>query len=154
MVYLADENAEYRKQVKENFKNAGVKAKIFSFDGEEKLMHALDQTDVMPDVIFLTFSLENNAALSCLRWIRIKQNLSGVPVFVFSPFTYLKDISEAFESGANLFIPQSVFFADGQKILRILFKDKWYEKLLSPDRQKFVLKSDIRNTDKLTLSYA
>jgi PleD family two-component response regulator len=151
VVYFADKNAEFRKRVKDNLKNSGIKMKLFSFDSEDKLMDALAQS-LLPDIIFLTFNSENDLALKCLKNIRDQKKFGEIPVVVFSPFTYLKDIKEALENGAGLFIPQPIFLANSQKTFHAIFKPNWRKELIDPNREKFVLRAYDKNADKLILS--
>lgn len=150
VVFSADENSEHRIFLKESFKKAGINVKVFSFNCEKKLMNSLGQPTASPDVIFLTFNLEKETAVTCLKRIRIRKKLSNVPVVVFSPFTYLNDIEEAFNNGASLFVPKPVFMKESTKTLQTIFFPKWRRDLLSPNRNKFVLTTS--DEDKLTLS--
>jgi CheY-like chemotaxis protein len=152
VVFIADDNLEHRNFLRESFKKAGIHAKIFSFNSEEKLMNSLGQANIFPDVIFLTFNLEHETAITCLKRIRIKRKLSSVPVVVFSPFTYMSDIEEAFTNGANLFIPKPVFMKESTKTLQKIFYSKWRRTLLTPNRQKFVLSDNAETSDKLKWS--
>ncbi len=152
VVFIADESSEYRSFMRESFKKAGINAKIHSFTSEEKLMNALGQASAFPDIIFLTFNLEYETAVTCLRRIRLRKKLSTVPVIVFSPCTYLKDIEEAFNNGAGLFIPKPLFIKESTKILQKIFHLKWRRDLLKPNRHEFVLTSNPVDADKLSLS--
>jgi CheY-like chemotaxis protein len=115
-------------------------------------MNSLGQASAFPDIIFLTFNLENETAITCLKRIRIKKKLATVPVVVFSPCTYLKDIEEAFNNGANLFIPKPIFMKESTKALQKIFHSKWSKDLLTPNRHKFVLTINTEDSNKLIFS--
>jgi DNA-binding response OmpR family regulator len=151
-VFIAEDNSEHRNFLKESFKKAGIKVKVYSFNCEEKLMNSLGQATASPDIIFLTFNLEPETAVTCLKRIRIKKKLSNVPVIVFSPFTYLKDIEEAFNNGASLFIPKPIFMKESTKTLQTIFYSKWRHDLLNPNRYKFVLTTNSEDSGKLSWS--
>jgi response regulator RpfG family c-di-GMP phosphodiesterase len=154
VVFIADDNLEDRNLFKESFKKADIKAKVFSFDSEKKLMNSLGQPTACPDIIFLAFNLENETAITCLKWIRLKRKFTNVPVVIFSPFSYLKDIKDAFENGASLFIPKPIFIEDSTKTLKAVFHSKWRRDLLNSNGHKFVLTSNIENSDRLCWSNA
>jgi DNA-binding NarL/FixJ family response regulator len=151
-IYIADSNSEYRNSFKESLKNAQINAKIFSFDSEKKLMNSLGQSTASPDIIFLTFDLENETTITCLKLIRLKRKFSDVPVVVFSPFTYLKDIKSAFDNGASLFIPKPIYMENSTKALQAIFRPRWRHHLIQPNSYKFVLSFDTEDTGKLCWS--
>lgn len=152
VVFVADDDSTQRKKLRESFKNAGIQAKIYSFDCEKKLMDSLAQSTASPDIIFLTFNLENEAAVTCLKRIRLKKRFTNVPVIVFSPFTYLHDIKAAFENGASLFIPMTIFNENNTKTLHAIFHPRWRRDLIKPNNYKFVLSADTEDADKLCWS--
>lgn len=151
-VFLEDNSSEHRILMRESFKKAKINAKVYSFNNEEKLMNVLGQSTTFPDIIFLTFNLEYEPAVTCLKRIRVRKKLSNVPVVVFSPCMYLKDIDEAFNNGAGLFIPKPVFMKESTRTLQKIFHPKWRQTLIKPNRNKFVLTSNAEDTDKLSLS--
>jgi PleD family two-component response regulator len=153
-VYLADDCAEDRKYVKESFKGAEIAAKFFVFDSERKLMNALGQAAAFPDVIFLTFNLDNELTLTCLKRIRTKKKFSDVPVIIFSVCSYLQDIQEAFENGANLFIPKPVFNEHRVQTLKAIFKPNWRRSLLRTNKARFVLKVDSECSEQISWSHS
>jgi PleD family two-component response regulator len=152
VIYIADGDPEYKKSFKQNLKKAEINAKFHSFDCEQKLMNSLGQPTASPDIIFLSFDLENENAITCLKRIKLKKRFSDVPVVVFSPCTYLKDIKDAFENGASLFIPKPIYMENSIKTLQAVFRPRWRHHLLQPDSYKFVLSYDKEETNKLCWS--
>lgn len=152
IIFIADGNTEHRNFFKESLKKASIDAKVFSFPNEKRLMNSLGQSSATPDIIFLTFDLDTQSAITCLKWIRIKKKFSNVPVVIFSPFTYLKDIKDAFDNGANLFVPKPVFTENCTKALQNIFYNHWQRDLLSPRSNKFVLTLDTENSERLCRS--
>jgi PleD family two-component response regulator len=153
VVYFADESSAHRKFVKESFKRANIAAKIFSFTDEKKLMDSLKQPGTLPDVIFLTFNLNYENALISLKRIRNKKKYAQVPVIVFSPFRYPRDMEVAFENGANLFIPKAVFIEHGERALETVFHRNWRRDIVDPDRNNFVLTDEVTTNGQLKWSH-
>lgn len=149
VIFIADPNLEHRNFFKESIKKACIDAKVFSFNSEKRLMNSLGQITASPDIIFLTFNLETESALTCLQWIRLKRKFSNVPVIIFSPFTYLKDIKDAFDNGANLFIPKPIFEGNNTKTLQAVFRANWRRDLIRPNSSKFVLALDTEDSKRL-----
>jgi response regulator RpfG family c-di-GMP phosphodiesterase len=152
VIFVADDNLEHRKSLKENLKKVEINAKIRAFDNETKLMNSLGQPTVLPDIIFITASLENGDAINCLKRIRLKKKFQEVPVIIFSPCTYLKDIKDSFDCDASLFIPKPVFEKNSVKALQEIFRPRWRYHLLQPNSYKFVLAQDTLDADKLCWS--
>jgi DNA-binding response OmpR family regulator len=152
VIFIADASLEHRNFFKESLKKAGIDAKVLSFNSEKRLMNALGQPTASPDIIFLTFELDTESALACLKWIRLKKKFSNVPVVIFSPFTYLKDIKDAFDNGASLFVPKLIFTENCSKTLNNIFHYNWQHDLLSPQKERFVLALDNENCEKLCRS--
>jgi CheY-like chemotaxis protein len=149
VIFIVDANLDHRNFFKESIKKAGIDAKVLSFNTEKRLMNALGQVTASPDIIFIAFDLDTEPALACLKWIRLKGKFSKVPVVVFSPFTYLKDIKDAFDNGANLFVPKPIFTDNCTKTLQNIFHSNWQRDLLSPRSNKFVLAFDTEDSEKL-----
>jgi response regulator RpfG family c-di-GMP phosphodiesterase len=141
IVFLTDESIEYRNTLRKCFREAGINARIFSFDCEDKLMHYLTNLSIRPDIIFLSFDIESDKAKECLKNMKRDKKLADIPVVIFSACTYLADINEAFNSGANLFIPKPVFLQHRTKVLRTLFLPPCQRALKRPNKKKFVLAS-------------
>jgi PleD family two-component response regulator len=139
IVFLADENIGYRNLLRKGLKESGINAKIFSFNCEEKLMHYIDNLSIKPDIIFLSFDLQNVKAKQCLKNMRANKQLTGIPIIIFSACSYLNDINEAFNSGANLFIPKPIFLKNKTKVLETLFTPPCQKAIQRPNKKKFVL---------------
>jgi CheY-like chemotaxis protein len=108
-------------------------------DGDELMKYLSQNTGEHPDIIFLDINMPGKGGKECLKEIRDKQELAGVPVVVFSTSKHPNDIDETFANGANLYISKPAFFQDHVKILGKIFSMNWQMDLLKKNKETFVL---------------
>lgn len=97
------------------------------------------ESGIKADAIFidLTVTKENN--FKNLRELRVLKRLKKIPIVVFSDSTYLEDITEAFDCGANMYVPKIIFKKNKITSLKTIFRLNWRTDLLLKDKGLFVL---------------
>ena len=72
-------------------------------DGEE-LIRLLQQTDHVPDILFLDLNMPGKNGLDCLRTIKQLMQLQQVPVVIVSTSYELKMVDQLYALGAQYYI--------------------------------------------------
>ena len=97
------------------------------------------KTKECPDIIFLDLNMPIRNGLDCLKFIRQKEELSDVPVIIYSTSHYIKDIDTAYKNGANCYIVKPSSGTELSEILHIALlqlSENWQQ----PAKDYFVLR--------------
>ena len=109
-------------------------------DGQEAMQVLNEEEDYMPDLIILDLKMPFKNGNECLEEIRKIEKFKLTPVILFSNSTEEKDINQAYENNANLYV-QKPFNVDHQvALMKKLFSLNWNEYFPHPAPEKFVLK--------------
>lgn len=103
----------------------------------EKLMEWLKQASQrLPDMVFLDLNMPRKNGFMCLEEIRKDPSLQNLFIAIYSTSNSPKDIAEAFEKGANVFINKP----NGYEELKVIMK-----KALMLDLTAYVPHKDFDN---------
>lgn len=97
------------------------------------------ESGIKPDVIFIDLTVTKKNNFKNLDEFQRLRRLREVPIIVFSDSTYLEDITRAFNSGANMYVPKNIFQKNKVKALKTIFKLNWKTDLLKKNKKLFVL---------------
>ncbi len=87
-------------------------------DGEQ-LMHFLtNETDVLPDILFLDLNMPRKNGYECLSEIKINDRLKSLPVIVFSTSFDHEMINKLYRNGALYYISKPNEFTKLKKVIR------------------------------------
>jgi CheY-like chemotaxis protein len=117
--------------------NSGIKLSSVS-DGSEALEY-LRNAERIPDCIFLDLNMPRMNGLECLEKIRDNESLKDVAVIIYSTSNNSREINEAIEKGATLYIVKTFSFAQLTRKLNLIIENI---KVLHSDkvlRDKFVM---------------
>lgn len=70
-----------------------------------------------PDLIFLDLNMPKKDGIATLKEIRNKQELSSVPIVIFSTSSDIQHITSAYKNGANLYICKPDTFINLKKAI-------------------------------------
>lgn len=79
-------------------------------DGEKLMQHLTSLKGSFPDVIFLDLNMPCLSGFECLELIRKCDQLSKIPVIIFSTSVNKTDIINTYNKGANLYFPKPYSF--------------------------------------------
>jgi len=140
-VLVIENDLEYRRTFKQALKKAKVPAKIISIKHGRKTKYWLERTNFLPDIIFLDLDSDALGPWSLLQQLRGSKRISNVPIIVFSESTYIDEIKETFDSGANLYVPKPVFSREQIKAVQTIFNGDWKTKLMNRNKNRYVINS-------------
>lgn len=118
--------------------------KVSPFYQITRAKHGLECITVLkagkkPDFIFLDLNMPIKSGLECLRFIKDSEELTEVPVIIYSTSHYIKDIDAAFKNGAHSYIVKPT---DGRLLVEVLAKvmDRLHENIDKPTKENFVVR--------------
>ena len=126
VILIVDDDEDDRKLFIESAReiNAGITF-ITAGDGQEAVRLLKDEHIRLPDYIFLDLRMPRVGGKKCLEEIRRDKRLHGVPVFIYTTSTDVKDSRELKEMGAVHFISKPADPGDIYYILSVVLDEKW-----------------------------
>ena len=92
----------------------------------------------VPDIIFLDINMVGMNGKECLKLIRNQQQFDHIPIIILTTSDYESDITDTFQSGANLFVVKPFRSEDLTSMLKRIFADNWKVNLLQRDIKSYV----------------
>jgi CheY-like chemotaxis protein len=90
----------------------------------EKLLSFLTSTTSLPDLILLDWNMPRTDGPSCLKKIKEKELLNGIPVVIFSTASSPTNVETAMSFGAKQYVVKPFSIADLKKIIKELILQK------------------------------
>ena len=109
-------------------------------DGEQLMQLLTDETNQLPDVIFLDLNMPRKNGFECLAEIKQNKKLKNLPVVIFSTSFEQEVVNLLYDNGAQYFIRKPSEFALFKKIiLHTLTLIIQAENIIQPDKENFVI---------------
>ena len=126
VILIVDDDEDDRKLFIESAKEINASITFFTAsDGQEALRILKDEHYKLPDYIFLDLRMPRFGGRKCLEEIRKDKRLQGIPVFIYTTSTDVKDSMELKDLGAVHFISKPADPADIYYILSVVLDEKW-----------------------------
>ncbi len=108
-------------------------------NGEELMSHLLENSDALPDVLFLDLNMPRKNGFECLSEIKLNQKLKSLPVIIFSTSYEQEVVNQLYFNGAQYFIRKPPEFSQLKKIIQHTFELITQGQISQPNREGFVL---------------
>ncbi len=142
-IIIADDDSDDRLLFTEAISEINTTIQIQSVDGGLQLMQMLTAADAaLPDIIFLDLNMPGKNGKECLKEIKTNHRLKNVPVIIYSTSANTKDINDARNSGANLYIRKPNTFTGLIEVINKVFSINLEEYTSTPAKNNFVLGID------------
>ena len=86
-------------------------------DGEQLMQYLHNETNKLPDILFLDLNMPRKNGFECLSEIKLNKKLQNIPVVVFSTSFKKEVVSQLYINGAQYFIRKPAEFAQFKKII-------------------------------------
>lgn len=139
LIYLADDDIEDKAIFIDTLKGTMLNADLTHFDDGLSLIEYLDMEEAKPNIIFLDLNMPGKSGKQCLKEIRNNPVYNNIPVVIFTATSYMKDIKDTYEFGANLYVPKNIFIKNNVAALQMILETVLNQSDLSPDRERYVL---------------
>jgi CheY-like chemotaxis protein len=139
-VTLADDDKDDQEIFGEALNETNIPNELTTVNsGAELMEHLKDESTPNPDIIFMDINMPVKNGKEVLSEIKADENLKDIPTVILSTSAHPKDVEEAFEAGANLYVPKPYSFANFILMLKKIFSLKWTGELLRPLRKTFFM---------------
>jgi CheY-like chemotaxis protein len=109
-------------------------------DGEQLMQHLNNETNSLPDVLFLDLNMPRKNGFECLSEIKQSNKLKELPVIVFSTSFEQEVVNMLYKNGAQYFIRKPSEFAQFKKIIhQTITTLLGPQNILQQTRENFVL---------------
>jgi CheY-like chemotaxis protein len=116
-------------------------------DGEQLMQLLTDETNGLPDVLFLDLNMPRKNGFECLSEIKLNKKLKQLPVIIFSTSFEQEVVNQLYQNGAQYFIRKPSEFTQFKKIihhtlaliLQDTLDDGKAENYSHPTREEFVI---------------
>jgi len=139
-IMLADDDEDDRLFFKEAFEEVKINYDISAFnDGEQLMEYLYQETNPLPDIIFLDLNMPRKSGIECLKEIRANERLKKISVAIYSTSSSEQDIEDTFVSGANVYIKKPNDFNMLKKILSDVVHINWQYITDGLNKDSFIL---------------
>ena len=108
-------------------------------DGEQLMKLLTNETNVLPDVLFLDLNMPRKNGFECLTEIKLSKKLKQLPVIVFSTSFEQEVVNQLYKNGAQYFIRKPSEFSQFKKIIQQSLALIMKEDISQPARENFVV---------------
>lgn len=108
-------------------------------DGEQLMKQLTNETNAIPDVLFLDLNMPRKNGFECLIEIKLSKRLKNLPVVVFSTSMEQEVVNRLYKNGAQYFIHKPAAFQKFKKIIQQTLTLITRESSSQPSRENFVL---------------
>ncbi len=124
----------------EALRNVNSNIQLVSFNSSTKFMNVIKESDIELhfNIIFLDLNMPLFTGMDCLMAIRKSPKWAKARVIIYTTSNSEKDISEAYEKGANLYIQKPNTIIELQQIIEKVLYLKWHKYDPQPKLENFV----------------
>lgn len=137
---LADDDTDDCFIFNEALEELNMSAKLTTVNDGVQLMQLLSANEtLLPDALFLDLNMPRKGGIECLSEIKISDKLMKLPVIIYSTSLNMEIVDLLYQKGAYYYICKPGEF---DKIKKVIFEAITLisqNKLMQPDRDKFVL---------------
>jgi len=141
-VLLADDDIDDRYFFDKVLKSLPVRADLATVeDGEELMIYLAENSEKLPDILFLDLNMPKKNGSECLAEIKQDEKLKNLPVIIFSTHRHEKDSDILYEKGAYYYIRKTDMI-ELTKTLHHILNLMLENKFERPARDQFSLTVD------------
>ncbi|MBP4142019.1 response regulator [Flavobacterium sp. P4023] len=108
-------------------------------DGVELMEFLTNNTDQLPDVLFLDLNMPRKTGCECLLEIKCNEELKFIPVVIFSTSMDIDMVNKLYEMGAHYYIRKPGDFGILKKAIYQATVLLTVDKINQPERSKFII---------------
>jgi CheY-like chemotaxis protein len=109
-------------------------------DGDELMQYLANETNDLPDVLFLDINMPRKDGSECLEEIKFNERLKQLTVVIFSTGADPEVVKKLYKNGAHYYIKKPSDFSKFKKIIQYTFVTLIAQKNISqPIQENFML---------------
>ncbi|MBS1684231.1 MAG: response regulator [Bacteroidetes bacterium] len=139
-IMLADDDEDDRELFAQAVEASLPEAQLAIAENGNVLLQKLKNSPegAIPDVLFLDMNMPIKNGKECLSEIRSSQQLSAIPVIIYSTSGNQEQVDEMYAHGADYYIRKPSSFSLLKEMLQVIGSMDWASHC-TPERQNFVL---------------
>ena len=138
-ILLADDDTDDCNFFKKALEELSLSTQLTTVhDGEELMNYLSENSEHLPNVIFLDINMPRKNGLECLSEIKQNEKLKDIPVVMFSTSNSWDKINKLFKTGANVYIHKPGDLAQLKQVIHHALPIA-AEKIFSNSQIKYIL---------------
>jgi CheY-like chemotaxis protein len=138
-ILLADDDEDDRLFFKDAIEDLKMDTVVTTVNDGIQLMDYLNETEVLPHVVFLDLNMPRKGGIECLQEIRNSKSLKDLSIAIYSTSGSEHDIEETFIKGANVYIKKPNDFNSLKKVLSEVISINWQYHTSGLNKETFLL---------------
>ncbi|TVZ15459.1 response regulator [Maribacter sp. MAR_2009_72] len=110
LIFMAEDDTDDQQIFTETIAEVDQNINIQLFDNGETVLHEMDTTSTLPNIIFLDLLMPKKNGEECLKELRANSSFDNIPIVVYSNLYDIERISNLFELGANRYLHKPASF--------------------------------------------
>jgi CheY-like chemotaxis protein len=91
----------------------------------KELMKQLEQTDVLPEIIFLDLNMPLKNGMVCLEEIRANKSWKDIKVIILSTSSHQDQMKDAYDKGADFYMVKLINYVDFKNAIAACLQKDW-----------------------------
>jgi CheY-like chemotaxis protein len=91
----------------------------------KELMKQLEQTEVLPEIIFLDLNMPLKNGMVCLEEIRANQRWKDIKVIILSTSSHQDQMKDAYDKGADFYMVKLSNYVDFKNAIAACLQKDW-----------------------------
>jgi len=139
-IALADDDEDDRFFFTEAFEDLKIKNKVSTFKDGIELMEFLEESSLLPDLLFLDLNMPKKSGIECLKEIKSNLKFSEIIIAIYSTSSSEEDVENTFVLGANIYIKKPNDFEKLKKVLSEVVTTNWQYETSGLNKENFLLR--------------
>lgn len=138
-IWLADDDPDDCNFFQSSLDQIPIFTKLTVVDNGERLMELLNESKILPDLLFLDLNMPRKDGFFCLSEIKKSDRLKTIPVIILTTTSRKNIVEQLYETGANYFICKPNMLAQLKSLVYKAIKLSLTPKLNRISKEQFVI---------------
>ncbi|NRR92827.1 response regulator [Winogradskyella undariae] len=139
-IALADDDEDDRFFFTEAFEDLKIKNRVSTFKDGIELMEFLEESSLLPDLLFLDLNMPKKSGIECLKEIKANSKFNEIIIAIYSTSSSEEDVENTFVLGANIYIKKPNDFEKLKKVLSEVVTTNWQYETSGLNKENFLLR--------------
>ena len=145
-ILLADDDVDDCTFFKEALKDFPLATNLnWLHNGEELIQYLTNETNEIPDILFLDLNMPRKNGFECLAEIKLNERLKNLPIIIYSTSFHKVIADRLHKNGANYYISKPSEISELKKAVQKMITLVREENTLQPAIEDFILTSERKN---------
>jgi len=141
IIFLADDDPDDRELFMDALNDTFINTNLITANDGEQLIKLLNNSNILPDIIFLDLNMPLKDGFECLDEIKKSSKLKNIPVVILSTSNHSETITKVQNLGASNYISKPPTFEQLKSALRQILVNNWQTKTNPPKKNDFIIET-------------